>query len=199
MKTLLFVPFLTAAWAVAPANALPGDPVWVVDNGHSSVVFKIQHVGATNFYGAFRKISGGFTLDKAKPDASSIEVTIDAASIDTRDEARDKHLRGTDFFDVKQFAEISFKSTKVTPITGDKRGEVFEVVGDLEMRGKKQVITVQVVKTGEAEMMGKRIGYETTFIIKRSDFGLDYGVANKALGDEVTLTVAIEGVEPKKK
>ncbi|MBK8097191.1 MAG: YceI family protein [Planctomycetes bacterium] len=202
MKTLLLVPVLVAAFAAArPAitdPVVPADPAWQIDGLHSSVLFKVQHAGAANFYGCFNTVSGSFTLDEKNPADSTVELLIDAASIDTRDEVRDKHLRNADFFDVKQYPEIRFTSGKVALMTGDPRGLVFEIGGVLEIRGKKKDIAVQVVKTGEGEMNGKRIGYEAKFVLKRSEFGMDYGVAKKALGDEVTVLIAIEGVQPKK-
>lgn len=202
MKILLFVPVLVAALATSrPAVEVasgPAGPAWEIDGLHSSVLFKVQHAGAANFYGCFRTITGSFTLDEKDPAASTVELVIDPASVDTRDEGRDKHLRNADFFDVKQYPSIKFTSGKVALMSGDPRGTVFELGGTLEIRGKQKEIAVQVVKTGEGEMNGKRIGFEAQFVLNRSEFGMDYGVAKKALGDKVTVILAIEGVEPKK-
>jgi len=167
----------------------PRNDAWKIDREHSSVIFKIKHAGASWFYGAFKSISGSFTLGTEQPADNKIDVLIDAGSIDTRDKKRDQHLMSPDFFDAKQFPDITFKSRSATP-----RGEAFEVVGDLTLRGVKKPVTVTVDKTGEGEFYGKRIGYEVVFTIKRSDFGMDYGISQKVLGDEVTLMVAVEGV-----
>ena len=165
---------------------------WSVDAVHSSVVFKIKHAGASWFYGTFTGVKGTFSFDADKPADSKIDVTIDAQSIATRDEKRDQHLRGSDFFDAKQFPDITFKSTKVS-----KDGDGFSVVGDLTLRGETKPVTAKIVKTGEGEFMGKRVGYEATFTIMRRDFGVKGGQADAALGNEVMVTVAIEGVQAK--
>lgn len=192
MKTILAIAAIAAALTVRPATeaGAPADNAWKVDSTHSSVVFKVKHAGASWFYGTFSDISGSFTLDPAALGDAKIALEIDAQSIGTRDEKRDQHLRGPDFFDAKQFPKISFASTKVA-----KAGDGFLVTGNLTLRGETKPIEVQVAKTGEGEFYGKRVGYEATFAIKRSDFGMDYGIADKALGDEITLWIAVEGVQ----
>jgi polyisoprenoid-binding protein YceI len=99
-------------------------------------------------------------------------------------------VRGPDFLDAKQFPDITFASTAIA-----KAGDAFDVSGDLTIRGVSKPLKLRVEKTGEGEFYGKRIGYETSCTIKRSDFGMKYGLAENALGDEVTLTIAIEAVQ----
>ena len=201
MKTLfLLLPAALALFTLPgredPAMpAPPGDHDWVVDSVHSSVVFRIKHANASWFQGTFDKVEGQITLDPSKPEAGSVTITIPVDSIDTNDKKRDEHLKAPDFFNSKENPSITFKSTKIAK----KSDTLFAVTGDLEMAGKKQSVTLPVEKTGEGEMMGAKLaGWMTTFTIKRSDFGVKYGLDKGALGDEVTLTIALE-TNPAKK
>lgn len=195
MKTLLLVPTLFAALAAVPsigaplASPAPGPQEYQIDDVHSAVMFKIKHAGIANFYGMFGKISGSFTLDADKPENCRVSIAIDAASVQTNNEGRDKHLRSPDFFDAKQYPEIRFTGGKFAA-----NGDDLEVTGELELRGKKAPMTLHLAKTGAGEFRGQRVGYETTFTIKRSEFGMDYGIAKNALGDEVAITVSVQGV-----
>ena len=193
MKFVLGAAALFVAATVRAPLDVPsprGDHDWKIDSVHSAVVFKIRHAGASWFYGSFGSIKGTFTLDPANAAAGAIAVEIAAASVATHDSKRDDHLRSPDFFDAKQYPSITFASTKIA-----KAGDGFKVTGDLTLRGITKPVTMQVTKSGEGEMQGsKRVGYEATFAIKRSDFGMDYGLAKKALGDEVTLMCGIEAV-----
>lgn len=190
MKLLLAVAALTAAFSLptgSTTTTLPKDG-WVVDGVHSSVVFKVQHGGASWFYGTFNTVAGTIAYDAAKPENCSFEIEIDPASVDTRNEQRDQHLRGPDFFDCKQYPSMTFKSKKVA-----KDGDAMKVEGTLTAHGVEKPVTAKVQMTGSGEMMGKKIaGFEATFTIKRSEFGIEYGLAQKALGDEVHLTIAVE-------
>src|SRR5262245_53045788 len=114
-----------AAFAVAPAFAEPTN--YKVDPVHSSVLFRIQHMGAANFYGRFKTVEGAVVFDEADASKSSINLTIKADSIDTANPKRDEHAKGPDFLNVVQFPEISFKSTAVKKVD-DKN---FELTGDL--------------------------------------------------------------------
>ena len=174
-----------AALVVASLSAFAVADNYAVDPIHSSLLFKVKHAETANFYGAFEKATG--TVVTEGDAIKSISVTIDAASVQTRNEARDKHLRGPDFFDVKQFPEISFVSKEVKPA-----GDGYEVAGDLTFHGATRPQTVKLVKTGSGNMRGKDIlGVETTFTIKRSEFGMS-GYIDKGIGDEVTLIISLE-------
>ena len=201
MKSLLLLPVLFAAFT-APAVLTESTPStltapvgteWAVDAGHSSVVFRVKHANISNYYGAFNDISGTVSLDMAAPEKGSIALKIPVASVDSRDAKRDDHLKGPDFFNSKENPDITFTSTKIA-----KKGDALEVTGDLELAGKKNSVTVLVQKTGEGDFYGPRVGFETTFKIKRSEFGMNYGVAKNQLGDEVDLMVGLELVQPKK-
>jgi len=196
MKLHLLLPVLLAAFTVpatldAPAPA--GDHDWAVDTGHSSVVFRVKHANVANFYGVFNEIRGTVSLDPQAPEKGAVSLVIPVASVATRDGKRDDHLKGPDFFNAKENPDITFTSTKI-----GKKGDAFEVTGDLELAGEKKPVTMTVQKTGEGDFYGPRVGYEATFTIKRSEFGMDYGVARNALGDEVTVMVGLELVKPKK-
>jgi polyisoprenoid-binding protein YceI len=193
MKSLLAVPFVFSfALPPAPTGSAPlprGENDWTVDAVHSSVVFKVKHADASWFKGTFDAISGAVTLDPSKPETGSVTLKIPVDSIDTNDKKRDEHLKGPDFFNSKENPDITFKSTKIA-----KQDKAFQVTGDLAMAGKTKSITIAVEHVGESDtkMMGKRSGYSTTFAVKRSDFGMNYGIAQNALGDEVTLMIDLE-------
>jgi len=196
MKTLLVVPFalalLTLPTPPAGAESLRGEHDWNVDPGHSSVVFRVKHANAAWFKGMFDVIEGKVTLDPAKPEAGSVQLTIPVASIDSNDSKRDDHLKAPDFFNAKENPEITFTSTKIA-----KNGAALAVTGKLAMAGKSKEVTIPVEKVGEGEFYGKRVGYSSTFTIKRSEFGMTYGVDKNVLGDEVTLMIDLELVAAK--
>ncbi len=171
----------------APASTLE---TWKIDSGHSSVLFRIKHAGSSMFWGRFNTVSGTLDVDAAKPEASSIKVEIETASIDTNDEKRDQHLKSPDYFSAAEFPTIRFTSTSVKPA-----GKVLEVTGELELHGKKKPVTAMVEHIGTGEFMGQRTGYEATFNIRRSEFGMTTDIATGALADEVKLIVSLEAVK----
>ena len=160
-----------------------------VDAVHSSVIFKVGHMGVGNFYGRFNDISGTFT--PAEGGSCNFEVKVD--SVDTANEKRDEHLRHPDFFDAEQFPIISFKSSKV-----EKAGEnKLRIAGDFTMHGVTKPITVdmQIFPARDTKVAGFRGGFETIFTIKQSDFGMaEPMIAMGGVSDEVTIIVAAEGV-----
>jgi polyisoprenoid-binding protein YceI len=197
MKTLLLLPVLFSVSTLAPSFARPGATLagphdWQVDGVHSSVVFKVKHANAAWFKGTFDVVKGTVTLDPAKPEAGSVMLSIPVDSVDSNDKKRDEHLKNTDFFNSKENPDITFKSSKIA-----KDGAKLAVTGELAMAGKKKEITIPVEKVGEGEFQGKRVGYSTTFTIKRSDFGMTYGIDQNALGDEVTLMIDLELIQAK--
>lgn len=200
MKTLFAIPALLSLLALPvghdATSALPapaGDYDWAVDPGHSSVMFKVRHANAANFYGNFETVTGTLSLDPAAPATGSVKLTIPVDSIHTRDQKRDGHLKGPDFFNGKENPDITFESTKVAA----KGDGVYEITGDLELAGEVQSVTATARKTGEGEFYGPRIGYETRFTIQRSKFGMDYGIAQNVLGDDITVLISLELVKPK--
>ncbi len=163
---------------------------YIVDPTHSSVFFRIKHLNVSYFLGRFNTVSGKFVLDADRPSNSSIEVTVKTDSIDTNSADRDKHMKGPQFFNVQKFPEMTFKSTKITK-SGD---HAYKVEGEFTLLGKTLPLTVQIEHVGEGRtFMGQRSGFFTTFTIKRSDFGMNAMLGG--LGDEIYLTLGIEGVK----
>jgi polyisoprenoid-binding protein YceI len=188
MKRLLAaLPLLIAT--VAHADSAE----WKLDMSHSSVGFSVPHLVVSSVDGRFKDGSAQIALDDTDLTKSQVSVEINAASIDTGDQKRDDHLRGPDFFDVKKFPKLTFKSTKIA-----KSGAGYKLVGDLTIRDVTKSVTLDAtlsapVKTpwGNQARAAKLSGK-----LKRSDFGLKW---NKALetggvlvGDEVTLNVKAE-------
>jgi polyisoprenoid-binding protein YceI len=184
MKTLLAVPFALALLCLptTPDADAAGPNDWMVDGGHSSVTFRIKHMGASWFTGAFDSVGGTVTLDPKKPEATSVKIAIPVDSVDTNNAQRDGHLKNADFFNAKENPEITFASTAVKA-----KGDDLEIAGELALAGKSKAVTIVAQKVGASEMKGKRVGYSSEFTIKRSDFGMNYGVEGGALGDEVTM------------
>lgn len=164
---------------------------YTIDNVHSSVLFKIRHAGTSNTYGRFNTVSGSYTIDDENAANSSISLEIDAASVDTNSEGRDKHLRSPDFFSVKQFPKITFTSTKIEKTAGG-----YHATGELDLHGVKKEIAFDFVKVGEGTLRDKPIsGYEGKLSFKRSDFGMTKYVAEGTIGDEVEIIVSVEGAQ----
>jgi len=185
--------FLSASGAPVstPPAATPGAATtYQVDGGHSSVVFKVKHAGASWFYGTFEAVSGSLAVDETDPSGCSVQIEIEAASVDSNSEQRDGHIQSPDFLSVKEFPLITFESTAVQAAGGGN----LEVTGDLTFRGVTKTITVPVEFVGKGEFRGQRVGYEARFAFKRSDFGSTYGLDGGALGDEVHMIVSLEGV-----
>jgi len=181
---------LTAATMSSPAEAAPAArsaaaAPYRIDGVHSSVVYKIKHNNVSNFYGIFSGIKGEFSLE----DGGSINVTVDAGSILSGNSKRDEHLRSPDFFSAKEYPEITFKSTSMKKV-GDGR---FEATGTLTLRGQSKPLTVTIEHTGDGEgRRGPVSGLETRFTIKRSEFGMVYGLG-QGLSDEVEVIVSLQG------
>lgn len=153
-----------------------------VDTVHTSTIFRIKHKDAAWFYGAFGDTSGAVVFNESNLGASSFDITIKIASVSTRNDRRDGHLRSGDFFDAAKFPEATFKSTSWT-----RSGDAYEVAGNLTIRNITKPVTARVEKTGES---GDLIGFEATLDIKRSDFGMTFML--DGLGDDVRIIAAIE-------
>ncbi len=179
-----------AAWALAAAPTPAADD-YTIDPMHSGVSFRIQHVGLSSVHGRFNEFSGKFALDPADPARSSFQMTIKADSVDTNNKARDGHLRGPDFFNGKQFPEITFKSTSVKAVDGG-----YEVKGDLTMHGVTKAITLTLKGGKVAEFPKKgnfRTGFSGEVTIKRSEFEVGKPDFAGALGEDVQVSIDFEG------
>ena len=183
------VGILLALLACGSAPCAAADQ-YKVDASHSSVVFRVKHMGISYCYGRFNKMSGLFNLNEQDPAASEIDVSVDAGSVDTANAERDKHLRNADFFDVEKFPTIRFQSTKVS-----RNGAgPFVAAGNLTLHGVTREVAVDIDATGSGKgMLGEvRSGLEAVFVIRRSEFGMDRMVG--PVGDEVRLMVSLEGI-----
>lgn len=189
MKKSLAV--LGLAALIAPA-ALAAD-TWSIDRAHSEVSFQVRHI-VTNVRGSFKEFEGTIVTDAARPEASSVEFKIKAASIDTQNEKRDQHLRTPDFFAVEQFPEITFKSTAVKPTGQDS----FDVTGNLTMRGvtRQVVLPVKFLGAMKDPWGGEKAGFELGTTLNRKDYGINWNKAMDQggflLSDDVKVTVNLE-------
>ena len=167
----------------APAAEYAVDPV------HSVVIFGVQHLGAGRYYGRFNKIEGSFSVNDGGH--GSIDVTVDANSIDTNNGDRDKHMRSPQFFAVKQFPTITFKSDQFKRVSEN----AYQAAGKLTLRGVTKEVTAEIEYTGSGKgMKGEQlIGFEARFNIKRSDYGMTELMG--PVGDEIRLIIAIEGIK----
>jgi polyisoprenoid-binding protein YceI len=193
--------FLAAALiAAAPALALPAAAAdtYGIDKAHSEVLFTVKHL-VSKVTGRFQDFEGRLVIDRAKPEASTAEFTIKAASINTDQQRRDDHLRSPDFFDVAKNPEITFKSTKVTTTSKD----AYEVAGDLTMRGVTKPVVLAVNFLGDIKdpMGAEKAGFEVTTTVNRKDFGILWNRTLDAggylLGDDVKIAINLEAVKQK--
>ena len=180
---------LTAGLSTFAATADAGD--WTIDAAHTSVVFRVRHANMSNVYGQFRQVSGKFSYDSAAPEKSTFDFTVNVGSVDTNQEKRDDHLKGPDFFSVKEFPTITFKSTAVKA-----KGSTLEVTGDLTLHGTTKSVTIPFETTsGEFPKGTPRVGATTEFAIKRSDYGMKGMIPT--IGDEIQIYLSFEGVAAK--
>ena len=161
-----------------------------IDSGHSFVQFKISHIGVSWMIGTFEKVSGSFSFDpEAGPEAQSITVEIDTASVDTNHAERDKHLRSADFLNVDEFPTATFVSTGYE---GDSESGVMK--GDLTLHGVTKPVGIAVKKVGEGKdpWGGYRAGFEGSVTIARKDFDMGYNLGPAA--ETMELFLFIEGI-----
>lgn len=190
MKRALLILPLIAVTAVGTAAAAD---LYTIDTVHSDVGFKIRHL-VSRTAGQFNDFDGAIVADWDNPERSSVKFTIDAASIDTDNADRDKHLRSADFFDVETYPEITFKSVKIVP-TGE---DTYDVHGDLTMRGVTRRVTLPVVWLGQVtDPWGNtKAGFETEITLDRKEYGIEWNKALDAgglvLGNDVEVEISLE-------
>ena len=186
---------------ILAALALPSlvrAATWDLDPAHTSVQFSVRHLMVSTVRGAFGKVAGTVAVDEQDLTHSKIQATIDAASIDTRIEKRDAHLKSPDFLDVAKYPTITFVSKKIERVAPDH----FKVTGDLTLHGVTREATLDVEgPTPEMkDPWGKtRAGAQATTTINRKDFGLTWNQALEAggvaVGDEVKITIDVEATK----
>src|SRR5438270_8076111 len=171
--------------------------IWNIDPSHSAIHFSVRHMVVSKTRGRFTRWNGQIAFDVENPEASSVQVNIEPASLDTADAQRDTHLRSADFFDVEKYPQATFKSTKVEDIGGDR----LRIIGDLTLHGVTRSVTLEGLYEGSGKdpWGGERAGFSANVTIDRREFGLQW---NKALetggvlvGDKVELTLEVEAVK----
>jgi polyisoprenoid-binding protein YceI len=184
---------IIALTLIVPAIAQAGS--WDLDPAHTEVGFKIRHMMVTNVRGVFHDVKGTLKFDAVDPSKSSIDVVIQAVSIDTGIEKRDNHLRSPDFFDVEKFPTLTFNSTKFDKVADG----VFKVTGNLSIHGvtKEVVLDVEGLNQQVVDPWGgTRMGAFATTKINRKDYGLTWNKALEAggwlVGDELTINLEVE-------
>jgi len=179
-------------FAVLPVSVMAAEP-FTVDPDHTFPNFTIDHLGFSTMHGRFGQTSGKLTVDQANH-TGSVDIVIDAASVDTGFNKRNDHLRSPDFLNAKEFPEITYKSTKVT-INKDSSAVV---EGNLTIAGVTKPVTLNVkrMKCGINPMDPKkqqyRCGFDADAKIKRSDFGVKFGLP--AIGDDMAIDLEVEAV-----
>jgi len=164
-----------------------------IDRSHSAVAFQVRHL-LSKVRGRFTDFAGTIDFDHAHPQRSRIAVVIQAASIDTAEPDRDKHLRSADFFEVEKFPTLTFTSTSVTPRGGNR----YDVVGDLTIHGVTRQVTLPASFLGSMQdpWSNEKFGFEAELTVNRKDFGLSWNAALEAgavlVGDEVKVMLSVQ-------
>jgi len=169
---------------------------WRIDPAHSRVGFGVRHMMFSTVKGSFPGVDGKIVLNEEDVTDSEVEVRIDASSIDTANQDRDKHLRSDDFLDVESHPHITFRSTGVR-----QEGDRLSVSGDLTIRGATRPVELEAEKLGGGldPWGNQRVGFSAATRINRKDFGLTWNQALEAggvlVGDEVRIALDIQAVE----
>ena len=170
---------------------------WNIDTSHSEILFAVRHMMISTVRGQFNKFSGNINIDETNPTNSSVEVTIDVTSINTRDEKRDGHLVSPDFFDAATYPSITFKSSKVET-TGANTGKIH---GDLTIKNVTRPVVLDTTFVGKAKSPWgtTSAGFNASTTINRADFGLTWNVALETggflVGEDITITIELEAVQ----
>jgi polyisoprenoid-binding protein YceI len=178
-------------------ETLTGD--YTLDLAHTRIGFSARHAMVTKVRGQFNEFNGSVVLDAETPENSKVEITIKAASVDTRNADRDAHLRSNDFFAMEEYPEITFRSTRVEQASENE----YYVTGDLTIRGITKPVTVNFQLNGSAvDPWGNfRVGFEGQTTINRKDWGVSFNAAMEAGGvlvsDKVNLEFEVEAVKVK--
>jgi polyisoprenoid-binding protein YceI len=168
-----------------------------LDTTHSGINFSVRHMVVSKVRGRFAKFTGAIQVDDADLGRSSVEVTIDASSIDTGVADRDTHLRSADFFDVEKFPELRFRSNRIQKVDDDGR---YKLIGDLTIRDVTREIALDVEYGGRAKdpWGNERVGFVAKASLDRKDFGLTWNQVLEAggilVGDRIEIDVDVEGV-----
>ena len=179
---LAAVLFATAAWAQGSE--------WQIDPAHTTVGFSVRHMGISNVHGRFTKVSGTANIDDSDITKSTVNATIDIASINTGNDSRDNDLRSPNYFDAAQFPTMTFKSKSVSK-NGDNK---LKIVGDLSIKGVTKEVTLDVDGPSAPIKMGpnQRRGLSATTSINRKDFGVGAKTPSAMVGEEIKIQIDAE-------
>ena len=190
--------FAVLAASLALAAPVQAAETYQFDKAHTTVGFQVRHI-YTNVSGKFTDFTGTIQVDRAKPESSTVDFTIQATSIDTSETRRDQHLRSADFFDVANNPTITFKSTSIKANGKDS----WLVTGDFTMHGvtKSVVLPVTLLGEGKDPMGNEKMGLETGLTLNRKDYGLNWNrtleTGGVLVGDEVKVQIAVEANKAK--
>ncbi|MFN8594677.1 MAG: YceI family protein [Anaerolineae bacterium] len=170
---------------------------WVIDSAHTEVNFTVRHMMISNVRGQFQKLSGSVEFDEANPAATKVDVQIEAASVNTKDEKRDGHLKSPDFFAADQYPYLTFKSKRVEV----KDASHAHLIGDLIIRDVTKEVTLDVEYNGSAKSPWgtTNAGFSAKTSINRKDWGLNWNVALETggilVGDQINIAIELEIVK----
>ena len=176
-------------------TAIATTTTYSIDKAHSEVTFQVRHL-LTRVRGRFSDFNGTLDYDEEHPERSSVNVQVQAASIDTNERDRDAHLRSADFFDVDNFASLTFRSTGIQQRGANR----FDVTGELMIHGVTKQVTFDVLSLGKATdpWGNERIAFEAETSVNRKDFGLTWNAALETggflVGDEVKISLSVQAV-----
>jgi polyisoprenoid-binding protein YceI len=189
MNRRIFTAALSAL-LLTGVSAFAQNSTWTIDKNHSQVNFQIRHMTVSNVRGSISGVTGTIVWDDKDPTKSSVEATIDATTVTTNNDARDKHLKSPDFFDVAKNPTLTFKSTSVTGTAGK-----LKVIGDLTLAGVTKSVTLDVDgPTAPVKGQGGKMvtGLSVSGTLKRTDFNFGPKFTSPTLGDDVKFTIDVE-------
>lgn len=193
MKTMVRNILLTvcaSGFLFLPFSARAESDRYTFDKAHTQILFFVNHLGFSNSQGEFHDYDGYFIFNTDEPEKSEVDVVVKTNSIDMDDEKWDDHLKNKDFFNVEEFPDMRFKSTNIV-VTGENTADI---TGDFTLLGVTKPVTLSVIhnKSGKFPMGDKYVsGFSAKTAIKRSDFGMDYGLP--MVSDDVNIMIEVEG------
>ena len=189
MRNKLLLALTAAALSFAGASAYAQTSTWTIDPAHSSTNFQIRHMGVSNVHGSLGSIKGTVTYNEKDITKSSVDATIDATTISTGVDARDKDLKSPNYFDIEKYPTITFKSTSIT-----NNGKL-QLIGDLTLHGVTKSVTLDVdgpapPQTGRDGKI--RSGFSAEGTLHRTDFNIGSKVPSSMVGDDVKFSIDVE-------
>lgn len=186
---------LAALLSVTTTSVMAAPERYTLDPAHTTVAFLVEHVGYADTLGRFTNVSGSFTYDVDTRELSDVAITVKTESLNTDHEARDKHVRGKDFLNTGEYPEMTFTADSFT-LPEDGKGEL---TGQLELLGETNPLTLSVtLNKAERYPFGHKkftLGVSARGTVMRSEYGMDYGVANGLVGDTIELILETEAMQ----